>query len=39
MSLIKHALKFEPHPVVIRTINLSISQDGLFLSESVSRFL
>jgi len=27
MSLIKHALKFKSHPVVIRIINLSISQD------------
>jgi len=39
VSVIKHALKFKSHHVVIRIINLSISQDGLFLSESALLFL
>jgi hypothetical protein len=39
MSVIKHALKFKSNLVVIRIINRSISQDGLFLSESALLFL
>jgi len=39
MSLIKHALKFKTHHVVISIINQSISQDGLFLSERALLFL
>jgi len=39
MSLIQHALKFKSHPVVTGINNLSISQDGLFLSESALLFL